>query len=315
MTRKIIATIIMLTLVLAGGILIFQATTQSGHSSGGKLTVAASYYPFYDFARQVGGDKVSVINMTPAGSEPHDYDPSPQALIDAHRSAVFIYNGGPMEPWVDSFLSDYKHITVKASQDIPLLEANGESAHDEEGHTDHDHETTDPHFWLDPVFAQQIVNNIRDGLIKADPENKDYYQTNAKQYNQKLADLDKRFESGLASCTLNTAISSHGAFSYLAHRYNFSVISIAGIEPDDEPSPAKLAELTNIVRQKGIKYIFFESLVSPRLAETIASETGAETLVFDPIEGLSQADQDKGRDYISVQYDNLANLRKALDCR
>src|SRR5690606_13963707 len=148
-----------------------------------------------------------------------------------------------------------------------------------------------------------IVNNIRDGLSAADPDNQSYYAANASAYIQKLAELDKRFAEGLAHCTLDTAISSHGAFSYLARRYGFSVISIAGIEPEDEPSPAKMAELTAVVKQKGLPYIFFESLVSPRLAETIAHETGAGTLVFDPIEGISISDQDKGRDYISVQND------------
>src|SRR5690606_12911653 len=118
----------------------------------------------------------------------------------------------------------------------------------------------------------------------------------------------------LKSCKLDTVISSHEAFSYLAARYNFEVVSIAGIEPGIEPSVAKMANLTELVKQKNIKYIFFESLVSPRLAETIANETGASTLIFDPLEGLSQADQDKGRDYISVQRDNLKNLRTALEC-
>ena len=313
MTRKIIATLVMVAIIIVGSALAFQVTKRGMHSNDDKLKVTASYYPLYDFARQVGGDKVSVVNMTPAGSEPHDYDPSPQALIAAHESAVFIYNGGQMEPWVDSFLADYTHTKVKASQNISLLEADED--HDHEEHDEHDHGATDPHFWLDPVLAQQIVTTIRDGLSQADPENASYYTANATAYNQKLAELDTRFAEGLARCTLDTAISSHGAFSYLARRYGFTVTSIAGIEPDDEPSPAKMAELTDLVRQKGINYIFFESLVSPRLAETIAHEAGAETLVFDPIEGLSQADQDKGRDYISVQYDNLTQLRKALGCQ
>lgn len=309
MTRKIIATLIMLAIIIAGGMAVYQLTKKNT-TSDGKLSVTASYYPLYDFARQVGGDKVTVINMTPAGAEPHDYEPSPQALIDAQKSTVFIYNGGPMEPWTDSFLSDYKYTVVKASQGISLQES-----HEDDDH-DHAHDTaTDPHFWLDPVLAQQIVNNIRDGLIAADPANQSYYTANASNYNQKLAELDMRFTDGLAHCTLDTAISSHSAFSYLARRYGFMVTSIAGIEPDNEPSPAKMAELADAVKQKGIKYIFFESLVSPRLAQTIADETGASTLVFDPIEGLSAADQDAGRDYISVQYDNLENLRKALECQ
>lgn len=308
MIRKVIATLIVIAVIAAGGVVAYQLTEQSGSQDDDKLTVTASFYPLYDFAKQVGGNKVSVTNMTPAGAEPHDYEPSPQQLIDAHESAVFIYNGGQMEPWVDSFLADYKGIAVMASQGIDAVE------NDEHSHDDHDHGPTDPHFWLDPVLAQQIVGTIRDSLSNVDQYNSDHYAAHAAAYNQKLIELDHSFASGLERCRIDTVISSHGAFSYLAHRYDFHVKSIAGIEPDEEPSAAKMAELTNVVKQKGIQYVFFESLVSPRLAETIAKEANVGTLIFDPIEGLSQADQDKGRDYISVQYDNLANLKKALSC-
>lgn len=310
MIKKIIATIIMLAIVAMGATFAYQAAGGDSHAGEGKLRVASSYYPLYDFTRNIGGGKVSVINMTPPGAEPHDYEPSPQELIAAHESDVFIYNGEQMEPWINSFLADHKGPTVEASHGIELIEAGSD-----EDHEGHDHGPADPHFWLDPVLAQQIVVNIRDGLSRADPENKDYYHSQAEDYRQKLIELDQSFADGVSSCTIDTAISSHGAFSYLAHRYGFHVESIAGIEPDDEPSPAKMAKITDAVKQNGIKYIFFESLVSPRLAQTIASETGVKTLVFDPIEGLSQADQDKGRDYISVQYDNLKNLKRALDCK
>lgn len=314
MIKKIIATVVMLALVATAGVFAYQTTHKNSHSQDGELKVAASYYPLYDFARQVGGDRVSVINMTPAGAEPHDYEPSPQELIVAHESSVFIYNGGLMEPWVDSFLSDYKQVAVKASDGITLLE---EENHDDHAHDDHGHShgQADPHFWLDPVIAQRIVDTIRDGLAAADPGSKDYYYANAKAYNQRLSELDQSFTEGLSNCTLDTAISSHGAFSYLAHRYDFTVEPIAGLEPDSEPSPARMAELTALAKRAGLRYVFFESLVSPRLAETIAREAGTMTLVFDPIEGLSAENQNKGKDYLSIQYDNLANLKKALECQ
>lgn len=307
MTKKIIITAVLLAVIAVGVVAALQLTNQDTQKSTGKLTVTASYYPLYDFAKQVGGDKVAVTNMTPAGAEPHDYEPAAKELMNAHSAAVFIYNGGHMEPWVDGFLSDYTHVAVKASQDIDLKSVS-------QGDEGNKQTVQDPHFWLDPVLAQQIVNTIRDGFSKADPVNKQYYTANADAYNHKLAELNTSFASGLAHCTLDTVISSHEAFSYVATRYHFNVASIAGIEPDEEPSPAKMVELTDLVRQKGIRYVFFESLVSPRLADTIASETGAETLVFDPIEGLSQEDQTAGKDYISVQYDNLKNLQKALEC-
>lgn len=313
MIKKLIATGSMLALIIVGGIAVNQNAKQSTHGGKDKLTVVASFYPLYDFTRQVGGDKVSVTNMTPPGAEPHDYEPSPKELIRAHEADVLVYNGAQLEPWITSFLADYTQTTIRASDGIDVHESSDDH-HEDDGHDHSASATTDPHFWLDPVLAQQIVETIRDGLARADPENAEYYTANADAYTQKLAELDRSFASGLAECKIDTAISSHGAFSYIARRYDFRVESIAGIEPDEEPSVAKMAELTNVVKQKGIQYVFFESLVSPRLAETIAKEAGVKTLVFDPIEGLSKADQDKGRDYISVQYDNLKNLRTALAC-
>lgn len=298
MIKKSIATIAILLLLSAAGVAVYRTADRANHVDG-RLAVTATFYPLYDFARQAGGDKVNVFNMTPPGAEPHDFEPAPKELIKAHDSPVFIYNGVRIEPWVGGFLSDYTHTAIQASSGIDLL----------------DHAAAaDPHFWLDPSKAERIVTNIADGLSKVDPANKDYYTANASRYNERLARLDSDFANGLKSCKLDTVISSHNAFSYLGARYNFRVESIAGIEPDEEPSVAKMTELTKLVKQKNIKYIFFETLVSPRLADTIARETGASTLVFDPIEGLSKADQDKGKDYISVQYDNLRNLRAALEC-
>lgn len=297
MLKNISLTLIVLVLVVLLGAAVYRMTKSDGGTGGSKLSVAASFYPLYDFARHVGGDRVHVVNMTPAGAEPHDYEPSVKELIKAHESDVFIYNGSQLEPWVDGFLSDYSNKAIKASSHIQLKKDN------------------DPHFWLDPVLAQQIVKNIRDGFIAADPDGRDDYTANAESYNQKLKALDRDFAAGLRDCKLDTVISSHQAFSYVADRYHFHVASIAGIEPGNEPSVAKMAELTELVRQKNIHYIFFESLVSPRLANTLAKETGASTLVFDPLEGLSQADQNKGKDYISVQRNNLANLKTALECR
>jgi zinc transport system substrate-binding protein len=303
--KKILLLVAFLALVISGAALLI--TRQQRRQSTDKLTVTASFYPLYDFARQVGSGRVSITNMTPAGAEPHDFEPSPKALADAQHSAVFIYNGGSLEPWVTGFLQDYRHTTVKASDNINL-------------HTITDEENSgkqaqDPHFWLDPVLAQQIVMNIQAGLSKADPAGASTYETNAARYIAKLALLDKAFQNGLKSCQTRTIITSHAAFGYLGTRYNLHVFSIAGISPDEEPGAGKLAELSQLVKDQNIHYVFFESLASPRLADTIAAETGAKTLVFDPIEGLSDAQQKQGKDYLSVQYGNLRSLRTALACQ
>lgn len=275
----------------------------SNSKQSNKITITASYYPLYDFAKNIGGDKVEITNITPAGSEPHDFEPSAKQLASAYQSDIFIYNGAALEPWANDFLKDYKNTIVKSSNNIDLIKlAENNNLHD-------------PHFWLDPVAAKKIVDNILAGLVKTSPENKAYFTSNANTYKDKLAALDKSFKDGLSLCQADIAITSHEAFSYLSKRYKINLLSISGIDPSVEPDASKLAEISDLVKSKGIKYIFFESLVSPKLAETIASETGAKTAVSDPIEGLSEEDQQKGDNYVKVQQRNLQNLKTALECK
>ncbi|HEY5695683.1 MAG TPA: zinc ABC transporter substrate-binding protein [Candidatus Saccharimonadales bacterium] len=307
MKSKRIIGIILLLALIAGIVLVINLRPKSNDASQ-KLSVTASYYPLYDFAKNIGGDKAVVTNITPAGSEPHDYEPTPQQLVATQKSAVFIYNGATMEQWVTKFLPDYKAVVVKASQNIPLRQGTNENGSP-------DATTADPHFWLDPVLAQQIVKNILAGFIQADPSSSAYFTANANTYIAKLAALDSQFKQGLATCNQRTVVTSHAAFSYIGSRYNLNIVAIAGITPGVEPSAAKLAELSNLVRQNHINYVFFESLASPKLADTIAAETGAKTAVFDPIEGLTESAQQQGKSYISVQQQNLQNLRVALGCR
>jgi zinc transport system substrate-binding protein len=297
-SAKIIVTCFLLLTVV--GLAIFAVVKNTTYKLGtGKISVVASFYPLYDFTKNIGGEKISVINMTPAGSEPHDFEPSAKSLADAQKADLFVYNGGTLEPWTSGFLESYSGNIVKASNNIDLIhESNG----------------NDPHFWLDPVAAQKIVDNITAGLIKVDSSNKDYYLKNSKEYKAKLKKLDDDFKNSLVSCKTRTIITSHQAFSYLASRYNLNPIPISGLSPDEEPSAGKLAEISNVVKDQNIKYIFFESLTTTRLADTIARETGAKTLVFDPIEGLTDQDIKQGKNYINTQYENLQNLRTALSC-
>jgi len=308
MIKKIIATGVLALLI---GLGVTAAMRQNIASTAPGLRVAASYYPLYEFAKQVGGDQVQVTNMTPAGAEPHDFEPSAKALAEAGKASVFIYNGGSLEPWTEKFRHDYKGVAVAASNhiDLKIGQPEGET-------TAHQGETMrDPHFWLDPVLAQQIVSSIQAGLSKADPAHAGDYARRAAAYNQQLAQLDTDYRSGLTQCAQRTIVVSHQSMSYVAARYNISVEAVAGLSPDSEPSASRLAEISQLVAQKDIHYIFFESLVSPRLADTIARETGTKTLVLDPIEGLTNEAQKAGKNYLSVQRDNLKNLRLALACQ
>ncbi len=307
--------LLLLATIACGLSWIFISQSISANTDTNKLQVTATFYPLYDFAKQVGGDLVDVTNSTPAGAEAHDYEPSPQNLVAAMQADLFIYNDPNMEPWTEKFLTDYKGQVVKT------VDAVKNTHHSEEDHQEdedrkhgHDH-ANDPHSWTDPLLAQSIVQAIAEGYKKADPHNASTYQANADTYKAQLAQLDQDFSQGLAKCQRPTIITSHSAFSYLAERYNIAVLPISGLSPEQEPSVAKLAELTKLVKQYQIKYIFFESQTSPQLAQALARETNTQTLVLNPIESLAQSALDTNQNYLTVQRSNLAHLRLALACQ
>ncbi len=176
-------------------------------------------------------------------------------------------------------------------------------------------ENSDPHVWLSPRLAKEEVLVIASELIKADNENVEYYLENAKKLLLKLDNLTVGFETGLSECKRKQIITSHSAFGYLVKEFGLSQVSISGLSPEEEPSTKQLVEIAKIAKKEGAKYIFFEKLVSPKLAETIASEIGAGTLVLDPIEGISDNDIMQSKNYITLMEENLANLRIALECQ
>lgn len=289
---------------------VFKNTNTSSLNND-KIQITASFFPMAEFAKQIGGDKVKVINLTPAGVEPHDFEPTPQDIVAIKNSKLFIYNGAGFEAWVDKVLPDLKNsqtVTVDSSKNINLISGSEEKK-------GQNHRLYDPHIWLNPVLAQDQVDNILAGLIKADPKNKPYYESRATNYKQKLSNLDQKFKYGLANCQNHTVITSHNAFGYLAKEYNFSVLPISGLSPNEEPSPKKLAEISDFARKNNVKYIFFEILVSPKLSQTIANEVGAKTLVFNPLEGLTKSQVAAGKGYISIQKQNLKSLKIALNCK
>lgn len=272
----------------------------------GKLQVVASFYPLYFFSQQIGGDKASVTNIVPAGAEPHDYEPTAQDMARMEKSGLIILNGSGLESWGDSIgknINTAKTIIVVTGEGLTTREMTRE-----------DQLTTDPHVWLDPVFAGKMVENITRGFEAADQENAIYFRENANQLLEKLKDVDIAYRSGLQKCAEKNIITSHDAFGYLAAEYGFNQVSIAGLSPDAEPSPSQLADIVQFAKVNNVRYIFFESLASPKLSQTIATEVGAQTLVLNPIEGLSDDEISKGKDYFSVMYDNLKNLQTALQC-
>lgn len=279
-----------------------------------KLQIVTSFYPMYDFTQNVAGDNAEVSVLMKAGTEPHDYEPSAKDIAKIADSDVFVYNSKEMETWVSSVLTNIdtkKTVVVDASQGIDLLEGNHSDDETEAEHEGHSH-AHDPHIWLDPVLAQKQVDTIKEGIIKADTKNKETYEKNALAYKEKLAALNEKFEMGLKNAENRTFVTQHAAFAYLANHYDLEQVAIAGLSPDQEPSPAKLAELNDFIKENNIKIIYFAETASPKIAKTVANETGAKLEVLSPIEGITQEEQEKGVDYIKVMEKNLEALEKAI---
>lgn len=306
MSKQQLAVIILVVVVIGAiGFLAFKNKPQQA-ATNGKVQAVASFYPMYFFASQIGGDKVSVTNITPSGAEPHDYEPSTQDVARIESADVLVLNGS-VEAWGDkekSALAGSKVTIITAGQGLLTKQLT------EDGET-----MSDPHIWLDPILAKQEAHTIAQGLAKADPANADYYAQNEQTLDTKLDQLDSEYKAGLAQCANKNIVTSHAAFAYLSEQYGLNQVAISGLSPDEEPSSAQLAKVADFARANKVKYIFFESLVSPKLSQTIATEVGAQTMVLDPIEGISDEDLAKGADYFSVMRSNLQNLKVALECK
>lgn len=301
-----------------------DAGIESKDTDGQKLKVMASFYPMYDFAVKIGGDKAEVTNMVPAGTEPHDWEPAAADIKNLEEAALFAYSGGGMEHWVDDVLASLetkKLVSVEASAGVTLRsghihdeeEHKGAEEHTEEEEHGHDHGQFDPHVWLSPVNAKKEMENIKNAYVKADPENKDYYEKNYQTYTAEFDKLDQEYKDTLSALPNKSIVVSHEAFGYLCDAYGLTQMGIEGLSPDSEPDPARMAEIIDFVKANHVKVIFFEELVSPKVAETIAAETGAQTQVLNPLEGLSDEELKNGADYFSVMEDNLKQLKAALE--
>ena len=295
------------------------STTENTESD--KLQVDTTFYPMYDFTKQVAQDDAEVSMLLEAGMEVHSFEPSSQMIAEIQDADVFIYNSPEMETWVPDVLASIDTsdmVVICASDAITLLEYEGEAhAHDHESEEEganagHSH-TVDPHVWLDPVLAQTEVSTIAEGLAEADPDNAEDYLENAGIYNGKLNELDEAYRAAFEGAENRTFITQHAAFAYLAARYDLNQISVTGLNAEVEPSAAALATLSDYVKANNISHIYFENNASSQTAETLAEEVGVELAVLSPLEGITEEDQKKGSDYISVMLENLEALKKSIN--
>lgn len=287
----------------------------AGAGGDSKLKIVASFYPMYEFARQVAGDRANVVVMVPDGVEPHDWEPTPKDMAALSEADVFVYNG-TVEGWAEQALSSAKNdkrVNVEAAAGLESDDAPAERGQADGRQGSDGHEGADPHVWLSPVLAQREVEYIRDGLANADPAHKADYEANADAYIHKLQKLDADFKAALGNTKRKEFVTQHAAFAYLAREYGLTQVPISGLSPDQEPTPAQMASVVEQIQSLGISTIFFEELVDPKIADTIAAESGAKTDVLNPIEGLTKQDKADHLDYIGIMEKNLAALVKALN--
>jgi zinc transport system substrate-binding protein len=308
MKKNILVATIGVVIIL--GVVALMTNKKPQVQTSGKIPVTASFYPLYFFAQQIGGDKAEVTSITPAAAEPHDYEPTPQDVVKLNSSKLVILNGAGLEAWGDKVKPDLQsnHVNIVTATDgISLLN----NPDPEEAKNS----PLDPHAWVNPLTAKTEVDNILAGFEKVDPANKTFYDSNANALKQKLDTLDQQYRSGLVNCQQKSFVTSHAAFGYLAKEYSLTQIPIAGLSPDAEPSAQQVAQITDFAKKNNIKYIFFEALVNPKLSQTIATEVGAQTMVLDPIEGLTDDEVKTGKTYFDIESQNLQNLRIVLQCQ
>ncbi|MEU6620473.1 metal ABC transporter substrate-binding protein [Streptomyces litmocidini] len=296
-----------------------SGTSDAADKGGdGKLDVVASFYPMQYLAEQIGGGHVAVNTLTRPGVEPHDLELKPRQIGELGEADVVLYLKG-IQPAVDDAIAQAGVKNTVDAAALTKLEAHGTEVGHDHGHGEADHEDhgseagSDPHVWLDPVKYAEVAKGVGGALEKADPANATDYRKNTDALVKKLGDLNTEFETGLKNTATKTFITTHSAFGYLAERYGLEQEGITGIDPESEPSPARVKELQDIAKRDKVSTVFFETLASDKTAKTLAGDTGLRTDVLDPLEGIT--DKSEGRDYIEVMRSNLAALKTALGAK
>lgn len=285
----------------------------------GKLNVVASFYPMQFLAQEIGGDHVSVDTLTKPGVEPHDLELSPQQTASLGEADMILYLKG-IQPAVDDAIGQSGVKNTVDAATLTKLEKHGTGVGHDHGHEgeEHGHESedeagADPHIWLDPVKYAEVAEGVGKAMEKADPDHAAAYKKNTKALVEKLDGLNTKFEDGLKNTKTKTFITTHSAFGYLAERYGLDQESISGIDPESDPSPARIKELQGIAKEDDVSTVFFETLASDKTAKTLAKDAGLKTDVLDPLEGITG--KSKGDNYVEVMESNLAALEKALGAK
>ncbi len=287
------------------------------------LKIVTTLFPLYDFAKQVGGERSDVNLLLPPGVEPHSFEPKPGDVLKLESADLFIYTGKQMEPWAETILKSVNAVqlvVVDASAGILPGEEKGPYILDRRAlgaaEDRHYRADIDPHVWLDLANARKMVDTILRGFVMKDPAHKEYYTRNAEVYKEKLAQLDAEYQRVLATCKKHIIIhGGHFAFNYLAKRYNLVYTSAYSGSPDAEPTARRLIALKEQLKKYGVHYIYYEELITPRVAEIISNETGASMLKLNGAHNVTREEMARGITFLEIMEQNLESLKVGLECR
>jgi zinc transport system substrate-binding protein len=292
---------------------------QDASDGHGKIAVVTTLFPLYDFTRAIAGDRAVVTLILPPGVEAHAFEPKPGDMARIDTAQLFVYTGRHMEPWSEELLKGIASktlIIVDASRGIRLMKSGDEHPEGDGEHGRRDHGAYDPHIWLDLGNAMKMVDTITEGLCAADPQGSDLFRKNAAAYKERLSTLDRKFRETLGTCRKKTLVhGGHFAFGYLAHRYGLEYVSAYEGSPNAEPTARKIIALKKKMDENGIRYVYFEELINPKVSELLSRETGATLLYLHGAHNLTKDEFGKGATFISLMENNLENLRKGLECR
>lgn len=278
-----------------------------------KIKVYATIFPVYDFAKNIGKDKIELNYIVPPSSEPHDYEISAKTIKDIQNADLLIKNGLGIDGFSDNIKSESDKLNILvASEGIEKITYKEEGHDEDQIEEEHEHGKYDPHVWIDINNAIKECENIKNEFIKIDSKNKGYYEENYNNYVKELKDLQEEYNANLKDIKNKTILVSHDAYGYLCKEYGINQISITGINPNQEPSMSKIAELTNYAKDNNIKYILFDGLVNPKVSQTIANEAKIDTEILYSLDGITKDDFNNNEDYISLMERNLETLKIVL---
>ncbi|MCD6173033.1 MAG: zinc ABC transporter substrate-binding protein [Sulfurimonas sp.] len=280
-----------------------------------KPIIALSTFSLYDIAKHISEDSLEIIMILPIGVDAHSYEPTPKMMAKLEKSALVVYSGAGLEPWIDGY--NFKNKTINMSKFVNLRELESQE-HNAHAHTHHHHakeNSTDPHYWLDIENMIKATNLIADELIKIDLKNKDKYIKNRDNYIKILKNLDSLYKEKLKSCSLDTIIVNHNAFSYLSSNYDFHVKALSGFSPDTQVSPKDMIRIIDDIKEHKVSTIFFENFVSDKAIKSLAQEANVSVETLQPLGNITKDESEQNFTYEDIMKINLTKISKALKCQ